>query len=226
VSVLSNPFWHALTTEQAAFAVVDGLLRSFPRDVTPFCAVERDGEAVGAGALRAAMAGAAVRHFAGRLPDLPSGFRSGRPITLLQMACAHMADAGGTTVVRDLSLEHVDSMLELTGTVFPGFFRRRTIEMGRYLGVFEAGALVAMGGERLALPGYRELSAICTHPSHAGKGYGRTIVRGLATRILSEDRVPFLHVRDTNLSARGLYESLGFTVVNTVPLLTVSAESV
>jgi ribosomal protein S18 acetylase RimI-like enzyme len=225
VSLLSNPFWHALTTEQVSFALENGSLRSFPGDVSPFCAVERDGQAVDVGTLRAAMTGAAVRYFAGRLPDVPSGFLASRPITLLQMACSRMDDVDRRPSVRDLDLEHVDAMLALTGLVFPGFFRRRTVEMGRYLGVFEGGVLVAMGGERLALPGYRELSAICTHPAHTGKGYGRTIVRLLASRILTEDRIPFLHVRETNGSARRLYESLGFVVVNTVPLLTVNAKS-
>ena len=223
MSLLSNPFWQALTTEQASFAVVKGSLRSFPSEVAPFCAVEREGQAVDAETLRAAMAGAAVRYFVGQLPRVPSGFRVSGPITLLQMAApATSTPADGQPLPRVLGPDDVDAMVALTGLVFPGFFRRRTIEMGRYMGVVQAGALVAMGGERLALPGYRELSAICTHPAHTGKGYGRTIVRLLASRILAEGRAPFLHVRDTNAGARRLYEALGFTVVNTVRLLTVS----
>jgi ribosomal protein S18 acetylase RimI-like enzyme len=225
VSLLSNPFWHALTTEQASFAVTNGPLRFFPGDVAPFCAVERDREAIDAGALEAALDGCAVRYFVGRLPDLPRGFRVSRPITLLQMAGGRMVEADRPAPhVRDLGPEHIDAMLALTGLVFPGFFRRRTVEMGRYIGVFEADALVAMGGERLAMPGYRELSAICTHPGHTGKGYGRSIVSRLTSRILAQRRVPFLHVRETNTTARRLYESLGFTFANSVQLLTVNPE--
>ncbi len=141
------------------------------------------------------------------------------------MACSRPLDAaGGDAAIRELRVEHVDAMLALTGLVFPGFFRRRTIEMGRYVGIFAAGELVAMGGERLSLPGHRELSAICTHPAYTGHGHGRAIVRLLTSRLLAEGRLPFLHVRDTNHKARRLYDALGFTVVNTVRLLTLNPE--
>ncbi|MEO7273844.1 MAG: GNAT family N-acetyltransferase [Vicinamibacterales bacterium] len=224
MKVLDNPFWQALTTEQASFALGNGPLRSFPGDVSPFCAVERDGQTVDAEPLRVAMAGSAVRYFVGQLPRVPAGVSVGGPITLLQMAGPATSGGDGQAAVRALGRDDVEAMLALTGLVFPGFFRRRTVEMGRYLGVFEAGALVAMGGERLAIPGYRELSAICTHPAHTGNGYGRTIIRRLASRIQAEGRVPFLHVRDTNAAARRLYDALGFTVVNTVRLITLSLE--
>ena len=222
VAVLDNPFWHALTTDQASFAVVNGGVRSFSGEVAPFCAVERDGQAIDPQHLADAMWDGAMRYFVGALPVLPPGCLPPAPITLLQMACVQVAGVSRAgTAIRDLGVEDVDAMLALTRLAFPGFFRRRTVEMGRYIGIVESGGLVAMGGERLAMPGYRELTAICTHPAHTGKGYARMIVRRLTSRILAEDRVPFLHVRDTNTSARRLYESLGFEVVNAVRLLTV-----
>ena len=221
MTVLDNPIWSALEAEQASFALARGGLRWFPAEVAPFCAVEREGQAIEAGTLAAAMEGCPMRYFVGALPVVPTGFRLSGPITLLQMACTTPAGAGGTgTELQDLGPDDIEAMLALTGLVFPGFFRRRTIEMGRYLGVLDGGRLAAMGGERLAFPGYREISAICTHPSQSGQGYGRTIVRRLTSRILAEGRVPFLHVRDTNAAARRLYQSVGFRVVNTVPLLT------
>ena len=36
------------------------------------------------------------------------------------------------------------------------------------MGIRWQGKLVAMAGERLKVPGYTELSAVCTHPEHAG----------------------------------------------------------
>jgi ribosomal protein S18 acetylase RimI-like enzyme len=224
VHALDNPFWSALASDQASFAVAGGGMRWFPADVAPFCAVGCEGHAVDAGALDAAMEACVMRYFAGVLPALPGGFRAGGPITLLQMAATSIdAPRPAKVAVRTLRSGDIERMLALTGLVFPGFFRRRTIEMGRYLGIFDGPALVAMGGERLSLPGYRELSAISTHPAHTRRGHSRTIVGALAARILDEGRIPFLHVRDTNTAARRLYESAGFTVVNRVRLLTVTA---
>jgi len=223
--VLDNPFWSALATEQAAFALAGGGMRWFAADVAPFCAVERAGQAIDADVLRAALDGCAMRYFAGILPIAPAGFHASRPITLLQMACTASRAAGpGESALRDLGPDDAAAMLALTALVFPGFFRRRTLDLGRYVGILRSGDLVAMGGERLAIHGYREISAICTHPAHSGHGYARTIVRHLTARILAEGRIPFLHVRDTNRRARRLYESAGFTVVNAVPMLTVTPE--
>jgi len=225
VAVLDNPFWSALTTEQASFAVGRAGGRWFPADVAPFCAVEHAGQAIDAEVLGAALHECPVRYFAGVLPVLPAGFRASRPITLLQMAATAVRDAGhGDPALQDLGPDDAGAMLALTGLVFPGFFRRRTLELGRYVGIVRGCDLVAMGGERLAMPGYRELSAICTHPAHGGHGYARAIVCHLTARILAEGRLPFLHVRDTNTRARRLYASAGFQVVNSVPLLTVNGE--
>ncbi len=55
-------------------------------------------------------------------------------------------------------------MLALTALVFPGFFRARIYELGRYLGIRQEGQLVAMAGERFFAGRYREISAVCTHP--------------------------------------------------------------
>jgi predicted GNAT family acetyltransferase len=86
----------------------------------------------------------------------------------------------------------------------------RTPEMGRYRGIRIDGELVAMAGERLALPGYREVSAICTHPAHLGRGYAQQLTREATALILADGDTPFLHVADGNGAAIHIYEQLGF----------------
>jgi predicted GNAT family acetyltransferase len=93
---------------------------------------------------------------------------------------------------------------------FPGFFGMRTPELGRYRGIRVDGELVAMAGERLALPGYREVSAICTHPAHLGRGYAQRLTREATAAILNDGDIAFLHVAGGNGAAIHIYEQLGF----------------
>ena len=69
--------------------------------------------------------------------------------------------------------------------------------------------MVAMTGERLKVPGYTEVSAVCTHPEHIGKGHAGTLMREVTRRIRERGEVPFLHVRQDNLRAIELYKRLG-----------------
>jgi predicted GNAT family acetyltransferase len=102
------------------------------------------------------------------------------------------------------------AMNALKAIAFPGFFGMRTPEMGRYRGIRVDGELVAMAGERLALPGYREVSAICTHPAHLGHGYAQRLTRETTAAILADGDGAFLHVADGNGAAIHIYEQLGF----------------
>src|SRR5260370_36302360 len=101
-------------------------------------------------------------------------------------------------------------MLALTELTRPGPFSKRTPELGSYLGIYEPGQLVAMAGERIRFPGYAEISAVCTHPDHRGRGYASSLVSALIQRITRRDETPFLHVRRENVEAIRVYEKLGF----------------
>ncbi len=110
----------------------------------------------------------------------------------------------------ELGQTDVAEMVELATLTKPGPFDTRTREMGTYLGIREGGKLVAMAGERLKLPGYTEISAVCTHPEHLGHGYAGFLMTILAERIRGRGETPILHVRAENARAVQLYERLGF----------------
>ena len=69
-----------------------------------------------------------------------------------------------------------------------------------------------MTGQRLHVQQYSEISAVCTHPDHIGKGYGATLVQHAVNLILDQDKIPYLHVREDNERAIKLYQRLGFNV--------------
>jgi predicted GNAT family acetyltransferase len=84
------------------------------------------------------------------------------------------------------------------------------VELGGYVGCFDGEELVAMAGQRLAPPGFREISAVCTHPDVRGRGYAAGLTTLVAQRILAHGETPFLHHSAENHPARRVYEALGF----------------
>ena len=67
-----------------------------------------------------------------------------------------------------------------------------------------------MAGERLKVPGYTEVSAVCTHPDHTGKGYAALMME-IMRRIRDRGETPFLHVRADNARAIEIYKRLGIS---------------
>ena len=108
--------------------------------------------------------------------------------------------------------------LALTALVYPHYFRARTMDLGRYFGVYADGRLAAMIGERLGDAGHRELSAICTHPDFLGRGLAGRLTTWIANDVLAAGRVPFLHVSHENARAKSLYERLGFRLRRDNPI--------
>jgi GNAT superfamily N-acetyltransferase len=109
-----------------------------------------------------------------------------------------------------LGPQHAAQALELALLTRPGPFGLRTIELGDYFGYFDDAKLVAMAGERMAAPGLREISGVCTHPDHQGRGYARRLMLKLIRRQLLRGETPFLHVMRANDAAHGLYLRMGF----------------
>jgi predicted GNAT family acetyltransferase len=103
-------------------------------------------------------------------------------------------------------------MMDLVAAAKPGPFGLLTPELGTYLGIREGGRLVAMAGERLRVPGYVELSAICTHPDARGRGFGLSLTQGLLALAYQRHETAFLHVGADNKAAVCLYQRLGFRV--------------
>lgn len=121
-----------------------------------------------------------------------------------------------------MTSEDAGEMFELTTLAFPGFYQPRTYEMGTYYGIRLDGKLIAMAGERLCMTGYREISGVCTHPAHVGKGYARTLMARLLRDHAAAAVKSFLHVGKANKRAAVIYERMGFRMARTAALWPVS----
>ncbi len=136
-------------------------------------------------------------------------------IPLYQFICPKLGDTPTSKKnieIVALTEKNIDEMIALTDLTKPGPFRKRTIEFGNYHGIFEDGKLVAMGGERLHVDGFTEVSAICTHPDYRGFGYGAMITHFLSESVIKNGQIPFLHARVDNVNAINVYKKLGFEI--------------
>ncbi len=129
------------------------------------------------------------------------------------MICTPEAQANGLTEngqVERLGPTDVPAMLALKAAAFPGYFGPRAASLGSFYGVRVRGELAAMCGERLHLPGWREISALCTHPEHTGRGYAAMLLRRLMHEHRNLGLRSFLGVDERNARAISLYSRLGF----------------
>jgi ribosomal protein S18 acetylase RimI-like enzyme len=219
--LLINPTWNPLLTEHAHLAIGNDLARRYPADVLPFAGVPNAVPA-NLAALRDLLdPGEPIYLSAGISPEQFSELLSAVPDLVFEaeIPCWQMhfsqpirlePAAAETPVIRPLSAADGPAMVHLTDVAFPGLFRPRTYVLGRYFGIEIDGELIAMAGERFAVPGFVEISAVCTHPAHTGRGYAARLIKHVLLYHADGGVRSFLHVAQNNARAIALYDRLGF----------------
>lgn len=207
--VLDNPIWESLASRHRALALRHGEVARYPAEVAPFLAVARAGVDAAA-ALASLVAPDESVYLLGPTPVVAEGWSLQGPVQLAQMVCpAHIAEVDGPAII-ELTDAHRADVLELTALVYPHYFRPRTMELGRYFGMYVDGRLAAIIGERMGMEAHQEISAVCTHPDFNGRGYARRLLAMLSNDNLQRGRTPFLHVSRDNTRALRLYEQVGY----------------
>ena len=209
-ATLDNPFWAALSSIHRDIAQRAGDVARYPAEYAPFLGVASAEVEVTKRALeRLVPAGESV-YLLGVVPRVPAGWVLEAQRPLAQLVCESRLEVADGPEPLLLTSAHRQDLLALTRLVYPHYFRERTQELGRYLGIYEAGRLAAMVGERLGSESARELSAICTDPDFLGRGYARRLTALHTNQALAEGKLAFLHVSHDNTRAKTLYERLGF----------------
>jgi predicted GNAT family acetyltransferase len=208
---LDRAVWSALTGRQSGLAIARGGARRFEPAYGVFAAVEDRSEVslTGLGALVAAHGDVAL------LQADPPTEAPGVAVVSQDFGVQMTADRLAPGPARDFEmvpLTEADGpeMLALATLTVPGPFFERTHQLGDFFGVKQGGRLVAMAGERLKPQGFTEVSGVCTHPDHRGRGYAGALMRLVGGKILARGETPFLHAYASNTGAIALYETLGF----------------
>lgn len=209
--ILDNPAWNALISGNKSLSQGNEFVKYFVPDVSPFAAMETNS----ADNLKLLLDLVPFQN--------PIGFISSFEIEipaywdLVRFIKCHQMVYNGTTIsgtdkfnFLELTERHVPQMLALTKLTKPGPFAERTILFGQYSGIFENDELIAMAGHRLQPYNYIEISAVCTHPDHLGKGYAKELLKFHINKIIDMEKIPFLHVRHDNDRAINVYKQMGF----------------
>ncbi len=212
---LDRPVWNALAGPQGEFALGDDRARRYRPEMAMFAAAARKspsgmtalGELVAARGLAAT-----VEH---EIWPPIAGTRVISHAVIVQMSAEALLppernEAPDYEVI-PLGDADAPEMLALATLTKPGPFFAHTHRLGSFVGVRQNGRLAAMAGERMRLKGFTEVSGVCTHPDHRGKGYGEALSRLVASRILERGETPFLHAFAHNEDAINLYRRMGFT---------------
>ena len=220
---LRNPIWYALSMEQASISSNLGWARRFQAAYIPFAGLAvRSPEAFYQ--LHALLRPQESIYLTGEEPfaAMPSFATTGLQL-IEELPCLQMVYGAGVEQalmggledaaprIDLLTADDLPEMLKLKEVAFPGYYGPRAPSLGTYYGIRIKGDLIAMAGERLALPRMREVSAVCTHPDYTGRGYAARLIRKLVSRHLQAGILSLLHVAAENHRAISLYERLGFT---------------
>jgi ribosomal protein S18 acetylase RimI-like enzyme len=206
---LSNPVWHGLAGPHAHLGLGMGKVRRYRAEIAMFVAVEDPSDPDMPG-LRE-LVGEGTAGFITEGPvAVPQGIEIVRIADVQQMVAGEWNPVPVELAMQLLGEPDEAAMLELTELTRPGPFFRQTRLMGTYRGLFDSGRLVAMSGERMRTAAYTEISAVCTHPDHRGRGYAKQFVSQGGNEIVADGKTPFLHTYADNAVAIATYEKLGF----------------
>ena len=212
LALLDRPIWSALNTRQRSLALGSDRARRFPAEIGPFAdMVDMSGASYAAlGELMAPSEYVVL--FTDEAVVAPAEFKVLLADTGEQMIGTPAESAlPGVEIVR-LGADDVPAMSALIELTKPGPFGKRTHELGTFLGIRVDGELVAMTGERMKPGNYTEMTAICVHPSHRGRGYAQALMAAVSRQIVARGEIPFLHVFTKNASAIALYQRQGMSI--------------
>ena len=208
--ILDNVLWNAFSEEQSAVTTGTGGVRRYAPGFSPIVAwedpIHPDFESLNL------VAEIGEKFYCDLWTgDAPSGWSIEAETIMFKMVFeGETPEPMDETGIVTLGQEHAYAIVELALLTNPGPIGIRTWELGDYYGFFDGDKLIALTGERMFAPPYREISAVCTHPDYRGRGLASKLINRFIRQQVLRGEIPFLHVLSENDGARNIYRKLGF----------------
>ena len=140
------------------------LPRHYPRDMAPFSAIADATADAYADLAVDLLQGIEARLLCPTEEPTPAGWETVGSWPIIQMVADHSVQADAAFGERLLGADDAHEMRRLTEIAKPGPFGTQAHMLGNYVGYRDRDKLIALGGQRLRLPGFVELSAILRSP--------------------------------------------------------------
>ena len=128
-----------------------------------------------------------------------------------QLVLDVFVDVTITEDIIPLTQKHMDEIYKLIWLVMPGYYQKKSFDMGHFFGIFKDQKLVSISGQRLQTDDFIEVSAVVTHPDYTRRGFAKQLVAHTTKEILKQKKLPILHT-DKGNTAIPLYEKLGYKI--------------
>ncbi|WP_185960438.1 GNAT family N-acetyltransferase [Pedobacter westerhofensis] len=225
LSVLDNPLWHSLTTIHKQYCTGEGKIRVVLPEIFPYFAIENPAAEDQLGRIIPWLKAGDHLSLLGAIPArIPEALKLDYKYEIFQMIADRnelLPESLDAAIER---IEDSDEVLAIKTDVDPHYYQPDTFKLGRFFGIRDHNKLVAVAGERIKLPGFTEISSVCTYPEYRGRGYATQLITHLHNLNLKEGYIPFLHLTKDNPSIR-LYEKLGFRMRSSPSICSFSLEA-
>lgn len=210
--VLDRPVWQTMNGYHAALAHGGERAKRFAPEVSAFAATGDDSPESLAALADLVAPGEIVVMVQAEEIKVPAGMQEVDRGSLVQLTSAQMPEPRESDDITELGPDDAADMLALADLTKPGPLTIHALMLGRFWGIRRDGQLVAMAGQRMRVPGYSEISGICTHSDFQGQGLARRLSIHVMRESMAGGDTAFLHAHAHNDVAVGLYQSLGFSV--------------
>jgi len=213
---LDNLVWNCLSETHRNFALDYGTLKCYHPDFAPFGAVVGDSDIGFQLAEHAKIAGSFF--VLGEKPRFSAQIQFKGELLCAQMVAENPVDWPIEEAIVLLNGRYEEELFAFMQSFYPSYFKRKTMLLGDYFGIFKENELVAVTGERMQMNDFAEVSAVVTHTEHQGKGYAKQLITHVVNNIFQKNKTPFLHTNADSAKNIGLYEKLGFKLRREISL--------
>ena len=210
IKKLKNPVWFSLNETHQKFALDFNGVKFYDPQICPFGAFENVFETANALNEYAKLTDSFFLVSEHEIPATETDFvKLDKKIEGCQMVLEELLASEITEKIVPLTEEHIDEIYNLVWLVMPGYYRKRTFNMGDYFGIFKDGKLVSITGQRMQTDDFIEVSAVVTHPDYTRRGLAKQLTVHTTKEIIKSGKHPILHTTKGNPAIK-LYEKLGY----------------